>query len=341
MRIEAAGYRGRPVFFQQVMPWTRPARMQSAPRTRNWLQQTFGAIVAMGVLFGAVLVARHNLKKGRGDRRGAGRLAAVVLGATFGAWLIGATHVADLNQEIGRFFDGTGDALWAAAMLWVLYIALEPYVRRFWPSTLVSWSRLVAGRVRDPRVGRDILIGLTFGTVVALIERVYLIANAMLGYGVPPTIPRVSDLEGMRQVLAAVGSVAFNAPFNALWFIFGMVLLRLVFRKIWVTAVAGLVLLTLTAGGSLFQVGPVWLGLLTALVSIALILVLVLRFGLLATTTFFFFNFMIAPAALTLDTSRWFFATSLWILAIGAALAIYGFYAARGGEPLLGRKMLD
>ena len=38
-----------------------------------------------------------------------------------------------------RFFVGL--PLWAAGLLWLLYLALEPYVRRFWPTTLVSWSK--------------------------------------------------------------------------------------------------------------------------------------------------------------------------------------------------------
>ena len=56
--------------------------------------------------------------------------------------------------------------LWAAAMLWLLYLAVEPYIRRFWPSTLVSWSRLIAkqmagsaGRARHPSgVGLGMLV---------------------------------------------------------------------------------------------------------------------------------------------------------------------------------------
>ena len=44
---------------------------------------------------------------------------------------------------------------------------------------------------------------------------------------------------------------------------------------------------------------------------------------------------------LTLDTSKWFFADSLLLMAIPAALALYGFYISRGGEPLLGSAVLD
>ena len=38
---------------------------------------------------------------------------------------------------------------------------------------------------------------------------------------------------------------------------------------------------------------------------------------------------------------EWFFGDSLLLIAIAAALALYGFYISRGGEPLLGRRILD
>ena len=39
-----------------------------------------------------------------------------------------------------------------AVRYWLYYLALEPYVRRLWPQALISWSRVLAGRVRDPLV---------------------------------------------------------------------------------------------------------------------------------------------------------------------------------------------
>ena len=39
--------------------------------------------------------------------------------------------------------------------------------------TLISWTRLLSGRVRDPLVGRDILIGVLAG-VALLVIRVYI-----------------------------------------------------------------------------------------------------------------------------------------------------------------------
>ena len=50
---------------------------------------------------------------------------------------------------------------------------------------------------------------------------------------------------------------------------------------------------------------------------------------------------MMSSAAVTLDSSKWFFGNSVLLIAIPAALACYAFYASRGGEPLLGRRLLD
>jgi hypothetical protein len=66
-----------------------------------------------------------------------------------------------------------------------------------------------------------------------------------------------------------------------------------------------------------------------------------LRFGLLAAVVMFFVNFALGNAVVTLDPSKWFFPTSATLLLFVAALAVYGFYSSRAGEPLLGRRIFD
>ena len=75
IRVEAAAYRGRPVYFQIVNPWTQGAgrRKPGGLALSGWGRAAAG-IAVITVLAGAVLVARHNLRKGRGDRRGALRI---------------------------------------------------------------------------------------------------------------------------------------------------------------------------------------------------------------------------------------------------------------------------
>ena len=53
--------------------------------------------------------------------------------------------------------------------VWALYLAFEPYARRLLPRQLTSWTRLLAGELGDPLVGRDLLLGLSlFSTLTAL-----------------------------------------------------------------------------------------------------------------------------------------------------------------------------
>src|SRR5439155_18818232 len=73
------------------------------------------------------------------------------------------------------------------AFVWLLYIALEPHIRRVWPETMIGWSRLLAGGVRDPLVGRDVLAGV----LVAIGNGLMLALHTLLRRwsGRPPQFP--------------------------------------------------------------------------------------------------------------------------------------------------------
>jgi serine/threonine-protein kinase len=343
LRVEAASYRGRVVSFQTINPWTEPSQMRQPPRSRG--QRLSRAVVALMVplvLAVAAGVARHNLRKGRGDRRGALRISATIFGSMFAYWIVRAVHFPDPSVELDRLFTALGFAMFCAGALWVLYLALEPYVRKFWPTTVISWSRLLAGRFLDPQVGRDVLIGVFVAVTVVLLSRIDYHIRPLLGYpALPPQVPNLEMLSGTRPLLGIAARVAFNAAFNSLWIIFALVAINLLVRRVWITALVMVGFLMLTGIGNNDLTPPVWLSVLTSLIVLSSIVYVMLRFGLLATMTFFAVNFLLQYGVLTLDPSRWFFPTSIGLLLIVSALATYGFYASRGGEPLLGRRILD
>ncbi len=74
MRVEAASYRGRPVSFAWIGPWTRERR---APLSLD-AGQSVWTLILIALLLGGAWLARTNLRAGRGDRRGAMRLALAV-----------------------------------------------------------------------------------------------------------------------------------------------------------------------------------------------------------------------------------------------------------------------
>ena len=165
MRIEAAAYRGKPVYFELIGPWTRPQRMQPYQMTTG--ERAFfaiGIVLWVSLLVVGAMLARRNLRLGRGDRRGAFRLAAFAFATWAVAWSFGVHHVPNFG-ELALFNEFVAWGLLWSGSLWVLYIAMEPFVRRRWPATLISWSRLLAGGFRDPLVGRDVLVGCLFGSI--------------------------------------------------------------------------------------------------------------------------------------------------------------------------------
>ena len=341
LRIEAAGYRGRPVAFQQVAPWTTPVRMPATIAERRqvgWLV-VLAQLVVLAIFGAAALIARHNIRKGRGDRRGAFQLAGFVSVTALGVWLLGARHFADPGLEMGRFF--TGQPLWAAGLLWLLYLALEPYVRRFWPTTLVSWSRLMAGQWRDPLVGRDILFGVALGALLSVLSVSANYLSYRLGYPTPMAVPDLGQLLGTSAVIARMLNQVFNAVLNALFGVFGLVLLKIMVKRERIAAGLAIALIMLLAARGIFDGGAAALNAGAALVVVVVIVLTIQRLGLVATVVMFLVNFMTASAIVTLDTSRWFFGDSMLLVAIPAALALYGFYVSRGGEGILGARLLD
>jgi serine/threonine-protein kinase len=124
IRVEAAAVRGRPVAFRIIRPWTQP-RYASTPSTIPFgpVARTVALTWFFAAMIGAAFVARRNLRLGRGDRKGAFRLALYMLCTWMLAWLFGTHHVAGLS-EIGLLTTNLAVALYIFCLAWIFYIAL-------------------------------------------------------------------------------------------------------------------------------------------------------------------------------------------------------------------------
>jgi serine/threonine-protein kinase len=301
MRTEAAAYRGKPIYFELIGPWTRPERMQPYQPTVG--ERAFLVIVivlSLSLLVVGALLARRNLRLGRGDRRGASRLAAFVFAAWGVAWLFGAHHVPNFS-EFDLFNEFLFQGLGLYCVLWVLYIALEPYVRRRWPATLVSWSRLLAGGFRDPLVGRDVLAGCFLAPFSTAVQGLAWFVFGWLGYPPPqPSSGPQSVFLGARTIVANVAHALIGAPFFWLMALFVLFLLRALLRKEWAAAVAWVLLFTVLASGS----DPVgWVG---TLIFSSLAVFVMIRFGLLALVANFMVYYILQAFPLTTQMSSWY-----------------------------------
>ena len=128
----------------------------------------------------AGVLAVRNLRLGRGDRRGAMRLSLFILAAGAVSNTLATGDLQVLNR-------GPALMLFVPALAWLLYIALEPHFRRVLPETMIGWSRLLEGSVRDPLVGRDVLVGVLIAIGDGLIFALHALLRRWSGR--PPQFP--------------------------------------------------------------------------------------------------------------------------------------------------------
>jgi hypothetical protein len=336
IRIEAASYQGRPVAFAIVGPWARPNRQLA--RQQSSIDSLLNATLIVGMvllLVGAVAIARYNFRLNRADRRGAARVASVVVAAYGCSWLLAAHHVSEISLEFSNLLRSFNIVVANGLVLWVVYIALEPYVRRFWPDLLLGWTRLVSGRVRDPRVGRDVLAGVGFGVALAFTELGQALLVPLLGLPAPqPSYgARPSALLGPGSLLGAWSVSVGSAVISALITVLLLVVLRLLVRRLWLVNTLAAAVLALTQLQNLNGILP---ALVFPIAGGALLTFVTLRFGLLTLAVTTFVALVLTEIPLTLRLSHWSAPASTSSIAVVIALAAFAFYAARAGQPLLG-----
>ncbi|MFP5263908.1 MAG: serine/threonine-protein kinase [Blastocatellia bacterium] len=342
IRVEAAAYRGRPVYFHVIPPWEKPTRQEEVLTRRS--RQAAGMILAIAffsVLIASVLLARRNLRSGRGDRKGGFKISLVVFSSVLSGLLIAADHIPALAGELELLFKASAEALFTAGFFWLLYIALEPYVRRRWPRLIISWSRLLAGDFRDPMVGRDILIGslLGFGHTLSICST-YIVSN---GAGKPVAPVAGADpaaLKGIRAMIASMLSASVPQYIVvAMGLLLLLLLLYILLRRRWL-AIAALWLMFAAVEVLAFAIpGPLSLWAAPVIIS-TLGVVAVARFGLLTTISFQFFFDLTFHYPITPDLSAWYGQTTLFVLPILVAVAIYSFYTSLAGQRVFGSGIL-
>jgi serine/threonine-protein kinase len=335
LRVEAASYRGRPVWFEIRGPWERPEREQAAPLTAGQHRVLAGYILLLvAVVAVAAGLAYRNISLGRGDRRGAFRLSLALATLGVASWALRAHHVADAPGELAGFARGAGFAVLVAALLWLFYLALEPYVRRLRPWTLVSWTRLLNGGIRDGVVGRDVLLGLAFGTGLTLVSLGARVLFISLGQpGRPPDYVELDALLSARLMLSYAFGLALSATLAGLYLLLLFLMLRLLMRRDWIAAavvVALLVTSDIAEGGNL-QLN-LWLLVPLNVVVWSAFIWLLLRFGLLAAITAVWTANMLQLLPLQYAPGDWTGSAVFFVLPTLIVLAVLAFRSAAGGQ---------
>jgi serine/threonine-protein kinase len=339
LRVEAASRAGRPVAFFLRGPWDEPGKPPEAPLGVTGFRAFTAVLVP--VLLVALPLARRNRRLGRSDSRGAFRIAVFTFLCDLLYALLRYGHAGSALDRWFLFSGAAGTALFDAATAWVLYVALEPYVRRRWPQALVSWSRVLSGRFADPRVGRDVLVsGAAAACSVALFAAAQ-VAPLWRGRPVAPTLFEgyLDFLLGFPRLLAwLAGFVAVTAVVMSLMLVLLFVLLTALLRGR--VAGAGALWLVYTL---LFVVGvrplPEQLPFYAAMA--AVVVWVVVRHGVLALAVMYLFGGLLLEALATTHLGEWYGEPASLAYLLATGLIAWGLYASVSGRPFRLEQLLE
>ena len=333
--IEAASLWGKPVHFAMLKPWNAPQAVSATPDKRSIVRTVLAAlflIIRIGVIAGCVAFARRNLRLGRGDRRGATRLAVCLFVLISVEQLLVRKHQGLEDAEFWVLVNALGFSLFWSAFCWAAYLAIEPYARRAWPERIISWTRFLSGQFRDPLVGRDILVGLLASVVSLLLFHLIVLAAHSFGleWGGASLMNSPNANLSMRQVLAVLLSSFRWGAVTALWALFFLVAVLAVARRRLATPIFVLLLFLVCCAN--VSRGDLIVAIGAAAITAATISISMLRFGLLTFAFVTVSNITYVHFTPTFDFSAWYAGNVWFAVSILVALAIYGFVTATKGQ---------
>jgi serine/threonine-protein kinase len=327
VHVEAAAFAGRPIYFHVGVD-DSPDRINAdaGPQsTADELQDGLYGVLGLAALTIGPWLAWRNRRLGRADRAGAFRLAIVFAGLTLVGWLLTAKHVQRPGNEFAMFAGVAGRLLLDTLALWFAYLALEPVVRRGTPWRMIGWNRLLAGRWHDPRVGRDLLVGVLVGAAAEGIG--IALRPAMAAAGWPAEYRVVWDVAFTDGAAILFPLVAY-ALLTGIRDFFLFVLIRLVVRRDWAAAMLTVGLL---ASVNFFDGGAPWIKGWSAIAFYGLAFALLLRFGFLAYLACNLTGGLFTNMPIALDGYAWYSATGFISLALLIGLAVFGAVVATRG----------
>jgi hypothetical protein len=289
-----------------------------------------------GILF-AALLARRNWKLGRGDRRGALAIAIFMFSMRMAAW-VGDVHAVAQSSLLGLFANAAAKAMFNAALIWLLYLALEPALRSRWPHSIVTWNRLLAGRRRDAQVSAHVLIGAALGVTMLTGTAFVDVWNARST--ALSTAGGLYLLNGTRTWMAGMLNRLGEGVSYGLILFFVIFCLRTILRNDWIAAIAGAVLFSILQPELSNSPNP-GLAFSIYLVLYSILMFALLRFGLVVAVSAMFFLNALNAMSLGTDWTTWYTPAGLATAAVVLGIALLAFKWSLGNADLFGGEQAE
>ena len=318
--VQAAAYRGKPVTFSILGKWAiNPTKTSDGPAQPR---PEFGAL-AFVFWVAMCVIAFRNWKVGIGDRKTAFAVGAVVFALGFIAHYLRASHRPDAFTQMGILVAAIESAGGMAIFQWCVVMAFEPFVRHYFPTMLVSSTRLLRGQFTDPVVGRDVLLGCLIGVLFAGIR------GLMSVIGIEPLLfPYDSSLDESRVFLGRCLGSQIVAITASLYFAAHLVIIRFVTRSFWIAVLGATVVHWTFVTFSLKMSATYW-GWAGFACFLGLMAFVLIRYGMLAFIAQLSVMSLLEET-LTINANAHYFSNTVVVFITVAGLAFYGFYCATG-----------
>ena len=220
---------------------------------------------------------------------------------------------------------------------WLTYLGLEPYIRRFSPDSLIGWTRLLAGRWRDPHVAFDVLVGVCAGLGITLLYGAHNLIPPLFGRPEPMPL-KISDpsvLLGARFVIGKILSQVGGAVSGGMLGVCGVIAILLVLRRKWLAQIAASLIFVWVVINGMFPAGTPLLDLTIGLGIIAIWTGVILHAGLLASVVALATHFMLLRAPITTDFSSWRGMPGITYLLVVGGIGLLAAYLAHRERSLI------
>jgi serine/threonine-protein kinase len=335
VHVEAGMLRGKPAYFAIRGGWKEEllSQQQATEQSLGNVNLVVQTLVNIGLLLVGSYLAYKNHRSGRGDRIGATRLAVAFLILGIIAWLFRTHHVANFVMEFHLFSHAMGTVMYTVGLVWIFYLALEPYVRRIWPETVISWNRLLAGRWIDPIVGRDVLIGAVAGIFTTMLATLGRLVPVWIGLPAPmPSINSALQMLESATNFSTLFSGTISAMYIGLLLLLFVVVMRMGFERRWLVAFG---FVSIFVGASAQWASHDYISWIVQAITAVIFLGVIIRHGLVAIIFCSLTRMLLTDFPVTFDFTAWYKVSAACGIAATLLILVVSTYAALGGKPLV------
>jgi hypothetical protein len=323
LTVEMATWQGRITTVHVLNNWK--GETPGSAGSVGWqIREILLLVMAASGVLSAILLARRNWRLGRVDRKGALRVGMARFFLAMVVWL-GTVHAVPSADMILLVLSSLATWLLWGAGFWLLYLALEPAVRAYWPHSIVTWNRIVAGQWKDAQVASHILIGAAAGAAVWTTAG---LTDYFRGAG-------LTNFSGLAAAIDTRHWVAFHADTLGSSLGVGMAIffaltgLRRLVKKDLIAATLAAMFFTFS-NGDVFSSSNWQVKAAIYLFIFAILLLILLRYGLVTIIVAAFFIDTLDSIGLGVDWKTWYAPAGLANVALLAGIAVYAFWRSMG-----------